>query len=250
MNNHLRRQQIIQLVDSLKSVNVKLLAIKFFVSVETIRRDLNYLEKIGRLIRTHGGAKTIQSEDVGDVFKKRCNERIEAKQDMAQKAISVIEKYMTISLDASSTDWFLAKLIPNIPLTVVTNSFEVIKELRFKDKIQVICVGGDYNSRYSDLTGDLAQRNFLSFHIHINFISCFGVNSYSGLWENSEQNASLKQVMIKSAEKTILLADSSKFGRKGPFHIANWATIKHVISDELLDTKIIKHLCSLGVQIT
>lgn len=249
MNNHLRRQQIIQLVDSSKLVNVELLARQFSVSVETIRRDLNYLEKMGRLIRTHGGAKTIQCEDVGDIFKKRCNERIEAKQNIAEKAIGIIEKYMTISLDASSTDWFLAKLIPNIPLTVITNSFEIIKELSSRDKIQVICVGGDYNSRYSDLTGDLAQRNFLSFHIHINFISCFGVNSYSGLWENSEKNASLKQIMIKSAKKTILLADSTKFGRKGPFHIANWSVIKHVISDEQLDKKTIKHLHSLGVQI-
>lgn len=249
MNSQLRKQQIIKIIDSVKYITVAELAYQLNVSVETIRRDLGYLEKMGRLVRVHGGARTFQREDVGEIFKKRRSERVDAKQIMAQKALGLIERYMTISLDASSSDWFLAKMIPDIPLTVLTNSLEIVKELGSLNNVQVICVGGDYNSRYSDLVGDLAQRNFRSFHIHISFISCFGVNIYSGLWENSEKNAETKRTMIGVSNKTVLLADSSKFGRKSPYHMADWSMVKYVINDNQLDNSMVKHLNSLGVTV-
>lgn len=69
MKNHIRRQQIVNAVNQVRSVTVGQLANQFHISVETVRRDLAWLEKMGRLVRMHGGARTLQQEDLGELFK-------------------------------------------------------------------------------------------------------------------------------------------------------------------------------------
>ncbi|EJJ1248341.1 DeoR/GlpR transcriptional regulator [Salmonella enterica] len=249
MNNHIRRQQMVDEVNRICSVTVEQLAVKYNISVETVRRDLAWLEKMGRLVRVHGGARTLQQEDLGELFKKRRNEHTEAKNIMARKALSMIERYMTIGLDASSSDWFLARLLPDMPLTVVTNSMEVVRELSSRPSLQVICTGGDYCSRYADFVGDMAQRNLRSLHINISFVSCFGVNLLTGLWENSELNAITKRTMIDVSQKTVLLADSSKYGRRSPYNMADWSQVKYVVNDGLMNTEALNRFSTLGVTV-
>lgn len=247
MNNQIRRQHIANDVNIAKLITVNELAVRYAVSLETIRRDLAWLERMGRLVRTHGGARTLQQEDVGELFKKRRTEHTKAKQIMAEKALTLIERYMTIGLDASSTDWFLAKIIPDMPLTVVTNSLEIVKELSTRPSIQVICTGGSYCTRYSDFIDDIAQRTLRSLHIHLTFVSCFGVNIYTGLWENSEQNAMTKRTMIDVSQHTILLADKSKFGRRSAYNMADWSQVKYVIDDEQMSPEIQARFEQIGV---
>ncbi|ACR68934.1 DeoR/GlpR family DNA-binding transcription regulator [Edwardsiella ictaluri] len=249
MKNHIRRQQIVNAVNQVRSVTVGQLANQFHISVETVRRDLAWLEKMGRLVRMHGGARTLQQEDLGELFKKRRNEHTDAKNIMARKALAMVERYMTIGLDASSSDWFLARLLPDMPLTVVTNSMEVVKEIGTRPSIQVICTGGDYCNRHGDFIGDMAQRNFRSQHIHISFVSCFGVNLLTGLWENSELNAMTKRTMIDVSQKTVLLADSSKFGRRSPYNMADWSQVKYVANDGLMNEETLRRFASLGVTV-
>ncbi|MGK0600342.1 DeoR/GlpR family DNA-binding transcription regulator [Yokenella regensburgei] len=249
MRNHIRRQHIVNEVNQAHSVSVKQLATQFQVSVETVRRDLAWLEKMGRLVRIHGGTRTLLQDDVGELFKKRRNERTEAKTIMAHKALGMIERHMTIGLDASSSDWFLARLLPDIPLTVVTNSMEVVKELSSRNHIHIVCTGGDYCCRYADFIGDMAQRNLRSQHIHISFVSCFGVNLLTGLWENSELNALTKRTMIKMSQKAVLLADSSKYGRRSLYNMADWSNVKYVINDGQLDAEALARFSQLGVTV-
>ncbi|MGL4724856.1 MAG: DeoR/GlpR family DNA-binding transcription regulator [Scandinavium sp.] len=249
MSSQRRRQQLVREINVIKQASVEELAKLFSVSVETIRRDLAWLETTGRLVRIHGGARTLQSDDVGVLFKKRRNEHTEAKNIMAQKALSMIDRYMTIGLDASSSDWYLARMLPDMPLTVVTNSLEVVKELSSREQIHVICVGGDYCSRYADFIGEMAQRNFRCFTIHMSFVSCFGVNLFTGLWENSEMNAATKKTMIEVSQKTVLLADSSKYGRRSPYNMADWSMIDYVANDGLMDDETRNSLNALGVTI-
>lgn len=249
MGNQTRRQQIVDAVNRSQQASVEGLAEHFHVSVETIRRDLSWLEKTGRLIRVHGGARTLQRDDVGDLFEKRRNEHIEAKNVMAHKALSMIERYMTIGLDASSSDWFLARLLPDMPLTVVTNSLEIVKELDSRPSIRIVCTGGDYCSRYADFIGTMAQRNLQSQHIHISFVSCFGVNIHTGLWENSEINAMTKRAMIDVSQKTVLLADSGKYGRRSLYNMVDWSKVRYVVNDGMMDNKTLTRFGELGITV-
>lgn len=158
MKRHNRLLEIVNLINKFNEIEVEQLSKKFAVSVETIRRDLSWLESIGRVVRTHGGARSIQSEDVATLFTKRRGEHIDSKRNMAEKALQMVKPNMTIALDASSSDWYLAKLLPDIPLRVVTNSIEIIKELDVRNNIEIICVGGIYSRYHSDFLGEMTQK--------------------------------------------------------------------------------------------
>ena len=249
MRNHIRRQQIANEVNRVRSMTVGQLAGQFQVSVETVRRDLHWLEMTGRLVRVHGGARTLQQEDLGELFKRRRSEHARAKRIMARKALGLIKREMTIGLDASSSDWFLARLLPDMPLTVVTNSLEVLRELSTRPNVRIICTGGEYCSRHADFVGEAARRCLRGLRIHLGFVSCFGVDLFTGLWESSERNALTKKTMIEVSQETVLLADSSKFGRRSPYNMADWSRVNYVVNDGQLDEAILTRLAAHGVTV-
>lgn len=118
------------------SVTVKELSDRFSVSLETIRRDLQELESNGSVKRVHGGAISLDNADAGLAFNKRKHERSIEKKLIAYKALALIKPGDMIMLDASSTCWYLAEALPDISLTVITNSFRNVLSLAVKKKHQ------------------------------------------------------------------------------------------------------------------
>ncbi|MEC5344283.1 DeoR/GlpR family DNA-binding transcription regulator [Brenneria populi] len=200
----------------------------FQVSPETIRRDLNVLEKNKKLIRSFGGAVSLDAHDAPPVetqdsvyqpnaidraesFRKRTEKHPDIKMKIAKSALQFIQPGDCILLDNSSTCWFLARQIPDIDITVVTNSVKIIQALACRDNVRVIGVGGEYSARHDDFHGPVAESAIRNFQINSLFFSCQGLNQESGVRDGSEINARLKQVMLQISGKKILLADSSKF---------------------------------------
>lgn len=117
-----RHQKIIEQLEEKRIVRVSELSKKFSVTEETIRRDLEKLEKEGYLIRSHGGAvfnEMVKNQEIP--FAEREITNISKKKLIAQMSVRYVEESDTILLDASSTAWYMAKILPNMPLTVVTN---------------------------------------------------------------------------------------------------------------------------------
>lgn len=138
-----RWQKIVQLVNERGSIRVTELSELCQVTEETIRRDLDRLEGEGSARRSHGGAVSVQSEGTSEIpYLVRETTNAEQKRDIAASAISLIQPNDRIILDASSTAWYMAQILPDVPLTVVTNSIRVTMELSTKEKIQVISTGG------------------------------------------------------------------------------------------------------------
>lgn len=209
-----RTLQILQLVNSANKVNVNELAQQFNVSVETIRRDLNSLNKKGLLHRIHGGAMSNQSKDIGRSFQARQRLNSEAKKYIAQQAIDYVFEGAVIGLDASSSSWHFAQLIPDIPCTVVTNSMHNINALVNKPNVKTIATGGVYSAKYAAFYGPLSEQLLLRLHIDFCIFSCTGIDSSGSIWESNELNASIKRKLIDASEQKFLLLDSSKFERK------------------------------------
>jgi len=117
-----RHQKIIEQLEEKRIVRVSELSKKFSVTEETIRRDLEKLEKEGYLTRSHGGAvfnEMVKNQEIP--FAEREITNISKKKLIAQMSVRYVEESDTILLDASSTAWYMAKILPNMPLTVVTN---------------------------------------------------------------------------------------------------------------------------------
>src|SRR5690625_935429 len=138
-----RHGKIIETVKEKGSIRVTELSRMFGLTEETIRRDLEKLEREGKLMRSHGGAVAIQEREQGDVpYFKRETVHVDEKEKIARTALQFVEEEDSILLDASSTSWFLAKQLPDMPLTVITNSLRALMELAPKKNIHVIFAGG------------------------------------------------------------------------------------------------------------
>ncbi len=209
-----RMRDIANRVDHLGSVTVTDLAEQFGVAVETIRRDLRVLEEGGYLRRTHGGAVSVLDDDVGTpAFGSRQMQNAAAKKAMAEQAVAMVREGDVLMLDQSSSCWYLAQALPNIDLTIITNSIRIIFDLVQKPKVKVIAIGGEYFEKYGAFLGVIAVNCVHEFQADICFHSCGAFHEDLGAWDNNELNAGVKKAMLRASRSNVLLCDRSKFNR-------------------------------------
>ncbi|CAI1195713.1 HTH-type transcriptional repressor glcR [Serratia liquefaciens] len=230
------------------------------ISLETARRDLALLEKRGVLLRSHGGAvfmehstaeKTYVPSQIeqGESFRDRSNQSPDSKTRIAKRALQLINTGDCLLLDSSSSSWFLARQLPDIQLVVLTNSVHIIQTLAVKANVRVIGLGGEYSAKYEDFVGVLAEQMLKEFVINKLFFSCHGICHEGGIRESNEHHARLKQQMLLSSEHKILLADSSKFGRRSFARICHYREIDTLITDHLKDEEFRQELAWSNVNV-
>jgi DeoR family L-fucose operon activator len=245
-----RYEMIVGLVNERGSIRVSELSELCQVTEETIRRDLDRLEQAGRLRRSHGGAVSVKDNQQPEIpYSEREITYAEEKKRIAQEAIKRIGLKDRILLDASSTAWYMAADVPDLPLTVLTNSIKVAMELSSKEKIQVISTGGILAQRSLSFVGPLAERSLDAYHVDKVFLSCKGVHLERGISESNELQARIKERMIGMADEVILLADSSKFGVQAFTHVADLSEVDVIITDRRIAKDTLERLQDLGITI-
>ncbi|MCK5528278.1 MAG: DeoR/GlpR transcriptional regulator [Kiritimatiellae bacterium] len=229
-----RQRKIEAMVVRTGSVRVDALAHSFSVARETIRRDLAKLEAVGLVKRSHGGAVRVAGNDYALTFSERRIINIEEKRAIASEAIKFVEEGDSIILDASTTTWQMAKLLPDIPLTVITNSIKVIVEFVRCKNIHVIGVGGEFSGSYLAFVGSRAEQAVMGYHVNKVFMSCSGCDLGYGLSDTNELQAELKRKMLQAADMKYLLVDHSKMGIRNLINITKVDTFDHMIIDRAL----------------
>ncbi|MCS7460551.1 DeoR/GlpR family DNA-binding transcription regulator [Paenibacillus doosanensis] len=245
-----RYEKIVSLVNQRGAVRVSELSELFQVTEETIRRDLDRLEQAGRLTRSHGGAVSIKDDQQPEIpYFEREIAYAEEKKRIAQAAIERIGERDRILLDASSTAWYMAAEVPDLPLTVLTNSIKVATELSNKEKIEVISTGGRLAQRSLSFVGPLAERSLDTYHVDKVFLSCKGVHLDRGISESNELQARIKERMIGIADEVILLVDSSKFGVQSFTQVADLSEIDVIITDRRIAKETVDQLEDRGITV-
>ncbi|WP_139992487.1 DeoR/GlpR family DNA-binding transcription regulator [Paenibacillus paridis] len=247
---HERYDKIVQLVNERGSIRVTELSDLCLVTEETIRRDLDRLEQAGRLRRSHGGAVSVKDQQPEIPYFEREITHAEEKRRIAEAAVKLIQPKDRILLDASSTAWYMAASMPDIPLTVLTNSIKVAMELSSKEKIEVISTGGILASRSLSYVGPLAERSLDAYHVDKAFFSCKGVHLERGISESNELQARIKHKMVGMADQVILLADSSKFGVQAFTHVADLSAVDTIITDGQLSAELRTQLLERQIAVT
>ncbi|MEK5438466.1 MULTISPECIES: DeoR/GlpR family DNA-binding transcription regulator [Paenibacillus] len=245
-----RYERIVELVNERGSIRVSELSTLCQVTEETIRRDLDRLEKAGRLLRSHGGAVSLRDRQPETPYAEREIMNAAEKQQIAREAVMMIKPGDRILLDASTTAWYMASHLPDMPLTVLTNSIRVAAELSGKERIDVISTGGQLSRRSMSFVGHLAERSLELYHVDKMFFSCKGFHLERGASESNELQAMVKRKMISIAEQVILLCDSSKFGIQAFTHVATTSDLDVVITDYSPATEQLKQLQELNIAIT
>ncbi|HBU81686.1 MULTISPECIES: DeoR/GlpR family DNA-binding transcription regulator [Paenibacillus] len=245
-----RYDRIVEMVNVKGSIRVSELSEHCRVTEETIRRDLDRLEQAGRLRRSHGGAVSVKEEQPEIPYRVRETTHAEEKKRIAHSALSIIRPGDRILLDASTTAGYMAANMPDMPLTVLTNSIQVATELSSRDKIEVISTGGQLAQRSLSFVGPLAERSLETYHVDKLFLSCKGVHLEGGISESNELQARLKQKMVGISDQVILLADTSKFGVRAFARVTGLDAVHEVITDQSLDDDLIERLNGYDIKIT
>jgi DeoR/GlpR family transcriptional regulator of sugar metabolism len=228
-----RHLKILDIVNANRTIKVNELSKILNVTGETIRRDLNILEKDGKLNRIHGGAYISEKENNETPFYEREITNIVQKKQIAKTAINYIKENDQIILDSSSTALFLAMELPNYKLTVLTNSVQIINYLSAKDNINIICIGGSLLKSSMCFVGLFAQEAIKNYHVNKAFISSSGIYKNCGLTEPNEQAVWIKRNLLNISDQTYALMDSSKFGIKDLVQVCQLDKIDYLITDDI-----------------
>lgn len=229
----MRRNAIVELINEHGTVSFSQLKDAFpNVSEMTLRTDLRLLDEAKRIVRIHGGAKSVQVViGTDDYLSKRSVRNISEKQVIAEKAVKLIRPDTTIFLDSGSTATIAARLFPDQSNLIYTTGLSCATELANLSKPAVMIPGGALN-RYSQSVCGIGAVRELE---RVNFSQTFlGVTSYSsstGFTCGSNDEAILKETAIRQSRQTIVLMDSSKVGVKGTFNICGLDQVDMVVSD-------------------
>ncbi|CAI8786350.1 L-fucose operon activator [Kosakonia quasisacchari] len=230
---HARQQAILQLLTNQHSITTLALAAQLNVSVETIRRDLNALQTEGKIVRRHGRASTLH--DGGEPFRTRLKSHYADKADIAHHALNWVEPGMTLALDASSTCFHLARQLPDIPLTVLTNSLPVCQEMARREHIELICSGGRLARTERCYVNPALASLLKSLEIDLFIFSCEGVDARGDMWDSTRHNAAFKAQLLRRAQQSLLLIDKSKFYRASEAKIGNLSQVTQMVTDANID---------------
>lgn len=244
-----RHEKIVETVNKQGSVRVSELSQFFNLTEETIRRDLEKLEREGKLMRTHGGAVAVQEGQNDLPYFKRETVNIAEKEKIADIALKYVSEGDSLLLDASSTSWFLARKLPNIQLTIITNSVRVVMELSKKRNIHVICAGGNLSKTSLSFIGPLTIKSLENYHADKSFISCKALDKSWGISDANDMQAMVKKKMLETADVNFLLVDYSKIGKKATSFVADFEDIHYLITDDKADRKYLNEIAEQGVKI-
>lgn len=235
-----RREDIIKELEKTKVVKALELAKKYDVGVETIRRDFDALEKQGVLKKIYGGA-TLKTDIPPEItYATRMNTDIDEKNEIAEKAITLIEENDSIFLNDSSTNIFLSKLIKKKinSLTVITNSLIIASELSNCENYHVILAGGFLDTKEQAFFGSISEDIISQFIVNKAFLSVSSISLNNGITDFPLKEVNIQKEMIKYSKEVIILANSQKFETTTLIKVSDLENIKTIITDSKLKTEI------------
>ncbi len=233
-----------------EKVQVHALAEQLNVSPETIRRDLDRLEKEGLLKKVYGGAVKTRMDSWEPPFIQREQMNNRAKTSIGKLAASLIKEGETIMIDNGTTTMEIVRYLQHRPdVTVVTHSVPVLLLAMEQFKGRIIFAGGAVNVSQQSVGGSLTEAMLQQFKVHKAFISVGGISLVEGITDYDLNEASVSRKMIERAEESIILADHSKFGKTTFARIAALQDISMIITDKGCQADWIHQLKERGIEI-
>ena len=246
MNMEQRREKIVSLINREGSVSFTKLKENFHqVSEMTLRRDLEYLDRNKRIIRTHGGARSVEVLiGTDDLYLKRTTRNADEKKIIAEKAVSLVQENTTIFLDSGSTCTEFARHMPDGPYMIFTTSLSGALELARLQQAQV-----HINASSLSLKGAMTVRDLAMINFHTAFIGVTGYIHSRGFTCGSPEECELKRTVIEHSEKAVMLMDSQKIGVTSMCTFARAEDVSAVVSDGGLDEKTLREFERAGAEV-
>lgn len=246
-----RRNAIVDFINEKGNITFAQLEKKFSnVSQMTLRTDLKSLDEAKKIVRIHGGAKSVDVVlGTDDYIGRRAVRNVEEKECIVRKALPFIRPNITVYLDSGSTTAALARIWPDQPNFIFTSSMNCAMELSKLTRPTVFLLGGELNKYSMSVCGPGAIESVK----RVNFdLTVLGVTSYAsdaGFSCEVLMESYLKQAALAQSAEKLVLMDSSKIGKKSIFHICRLEEGMTVISDTNVPADFRAECENLGVHL-
>jgi DeoR/GlpR family transcriptional regulator of sugar metabolism len=242
-----RRQQILNLLEETGSLDVGDLADRFAVSVVTIRKDLDDLERQGLLQRTFGGAVFSHRSRFNRSFLERASQHLREKRAIAAAALEYIKDGDTIILDAGTTTLALAQLLKQHVKSafIITCSVPVALEVSSAG-YDILLLGGMIRNKSLALLGRETLWMLDRYRADKAFLGSSGFTIEKGHTTPNPEDAQVKEAIMRVSLEKYVLVDSSKFGDQCLTRFANLRDVDLTITDSYLPKAKVKALEAAG----
>jgi DeoR/GlpR family transcriptional regulator of sugar metabolism len=241
-----RQSKILVLLGSNDLPSVNELSAMLKVSAVTIRQDLNFLESEGLLKRVHGGAVLEDADDLTN----RLGFNYDKKVRIARKAADLVNDGDTILIESGSTNALLAReLIRKKNVTIITTNAFIARQFRKNEQTSIILMGGIYQHGSESLVGKITKVCLDQINFDKAFIGIDGYTAKAGFTLRDLFRAEVSGYIIKKSCDTIIISDSTKFGKTGLTTICYPADIKHIATDNDLDKKYREEFRKAGIDL-
>ena len=245
-----RRQQILQHLRGRGVLSYRDITELLGVSHMTARRDVAALAEEGKVQVTQGGvlAETRLLQEPHRSVKEAAD--LPAKAAIARHAAELVTDSMTVYLDAGTTVQAMSPYLrERSDLTIVSNDLATAMAFLEFPGVDLICVGGRVDRDNKSMIGRLAALTLGELSLDIAFLSSSSCDLRHGVTTPVEAKIDPKRAAMASAEKTVLLADSSKFGRYAKYRVLGLNELDLIISDAGLDEATTHQIQELGVEV-
>lgn len=244
-----RRAQIADLIKEQRTVNNTELMERFGISIETVRRDLDDLEKQGVLRKVYGGAVVNVSLNSEPEYACRSQMHASQKDAIAREAAKLIQPGDTIFLGVGTSVQAMVPYMKDIPrLTVFTNALRAAVALSDIPDCTVILPGGQLRSKELTLSGFPAEENLLYFNVDKAFIGIGGITE-KGITDFHIGEAQLHRRLVMNVKQSVALADASKFGIQALNNVCSLEQISLIITDNCARKQTVSKLKDAGAKI-
>ena len=246
-----RHRAILDILQLQGSVSVSDLSERLSVSEVTIRKDLSTLEKQNKLYRTHGRAIPI-SPYIGD---RHINEKekqmVREKRAIGKMAAKMVNEHDSILVASGTTILYTAKeLVEKKNITVISASVSASSMLSQNKQIDVVQLGGMVRESSVSVVGSFAEDMLKYFNCSLLFMGADGVDLEFGVTTTNMMEANLNRMMMNTSQQTVLLVDSTKFGKKGFSKICDIGDIDRIITDDGIPQMYLESLQDRGIEVT
>jgi DeoR/GlpR family transcriptional regulator of sugar metabolism len=237
-----RRERIAEFVLGSDYVSARDLAGRFDVSLMTVHRDLDELERRGVLRKIRGGATPQPSSLFESNVRYRLSTARAEKEALARYALTMIEPGQSVLLDDATTTLALAHMLPAIaPLTVITNYLATIQVLHGAPGIRLLALGGEYFPSHDSFLGIVCEDAIASLRADLFFMSTSAVRG--GIAYHQEQEiVAVKRAMLRVATRSVLLIDNSKLGKAALHQLARLDDFDLIVVDDGVDAAGLREL--------
>lgn len=211
-------------------------------SLMTVHRDLDELARRGLLRKFHGGVSAQPSSVFESSSDYRLNVQAVDKEALAAAALERLESGMSMMLDTSSTNVFLARQLAEreaMQLTVITNYVPILQELRDCEGVRLIMVGGDFNRNYDSFFGLGAIAMTESLRVDVAILSTSAM-TVEETFHQDQDIVAMKRAMMAAADRRILLMDRTKLRRVALHRLAPTAAFDELLLAEPDDTAFVE----------